>query len=186
MNKTELRTIYKQKRKALSDDEIENLSVDIYEQFKANFNFKGKSISIFLPIERFKEVNTWEFLNNYSAHYFLPVVKPDGLVHVKFESLAQLKRTDWGILEPQFGHEAPANLFEAVLVPLLAYDKQGNRVGYGKGFYDGFLKDCHPNCVLIGLSYFEPEENLIDTIPTDIPLHYCVTPRGIYDFKKND
>jgi 5-formyltetrahydrofolate cyclo-ligase len=182
MIKSELRKLYKAKRQALSDDEIGQLSLRIFEQFKSHFDFEGKSISVFLPIERFREVNTWEFINNYPAHYYLPVVKPSELVHVKFESMAQLKRTDWGILEPQFGHQAPASLFDAVLVPLLAYDKKGNRVGYGKGFYDGFLKNCHPSCLFIGLSFFEPEENMIETIPSDIRLHYCISPSKLYQF----
>jgi len=96
-----------------------------------------------------------------------------------------LKQSDWGILEPTFGTTKTADLFDLVLVPLLAYDIEGNRVGYGKGFYDGFLKSCKPDCQFIGLSYFEPEENPIDTIPSDIRLHYCITPKRILQFKKS-
>lgn len=182
MTKTELRKFYKEKRKALSTDDIAKFSAQIFEKFKTNFNYENKALSIFLPIERFREVNTWEFINEYKAQYYLPVVKPSGLAHIKFESLAQLKRTDWGILEPQFGHEVPPSLFDAVIVPLLAFDQNGNRVGYGKGFYDGFLKDCNPDCQFIGVSFFEPEKNNITTIPTDIRLHYCITPNKVFQF----
>ena len=182
MTKTELRKIYKQKRQVLSTKDITELSELIFDNFKSNFNFEGKAISIFLPIDRFKEINTWELINNYSESYYLPVVKQNSLVHVKFESLTQLKLTDWGILEPQFGEQVNPELLDVVLIPLLAYDTNGNRVGYGKGFYDGFLKDCHPNCLFIGLSYFEPESDDIETIPTDIRLHYCITPNTIHKF----
>ncbi|MFK8039064.1 MAG: 5-formyltetrahydrofolate cyclo-ligase [Crocinitomicaceae bacterium] len=182
MTKTELRQLYKSKRQSLSDEEIDRLSKQILENFKSKFSFEHKPISIFLPIERFKEVNTWGFLKNYSAYYYLPVVKSNGLVHVKYESSAQLKITDWGILEPQFGQQTKPNLFDIVLVPLLAYDQYGNRVGYGKGLYDGFLKNCHSHCLFIGLSFFEPEAQAIETIPSDIRLHYCITPNGIHHF----
>ncbi|MFK8045104.1 MAG: 5-formyltetrahydrofolate cyclo-ligase [Crocinitomicaceae bacterium] len=184
MTKEKLRQKYKAKRQKLSDADVCKLSQQIFENFRASFNFEGKSISIFVPIERFKEVNTWEFLNNYSANYFLPVVNPNGLQHVKFESIEQLQETDWGILEPNYGETATAKLFDLVIVPLLAYDADGNRVGYGKGFYDSFLKNCASHCQFIGLSYFEPEQNSIATIPSDIRLHYCITPKKVHQFKK--
>ena len=57
-----------------------------------------------------------------------------------------------------------------------------NRVGYGKGFYDIFLKECNPNVVKIGLSLFEAEEIIDDISPNDVPLDYCVTPNKVYTF----
>ena len=71
---------------------------------------------------------------------------------------------------------------EVVFIPLLAYDKNGNRVGYGKGFYDKFLAECHPNTIKIGLSFFEPEEIISDVTTSDIQLNYCVTPNRIIKF----
>jgi 5-formyltetrahydrofolate cyclo-ligase len=68
------------------------------------------------------------------------------------------------------------------LVPLLAYDLKGNRVGYGKGYYDRFLAECRPDALKIGFSYFEPEEQINDTEDFDIPLNYCVTPHRCYEF----
>jgi 5-formyltetrahydrofolate cyclo-ligase len=69
-----------------------------------------------------------------------------------------------------------------VFVPLLAYDKSGQRVGYGKGFYDTFLQQCKPNTVKIGLSFFAPEENIEDVSANDVALDYVVTPEGIVRF----
>lgn len=186
MTKSELRKIYKARRQALSDSDIKKMSESIFSTFKSNFNFEGKEISIFLPIERLNEINTWLFLNEYPAQYYLPVIEEAGLVHVKFESLSQLKRTDWGILEPKSGVEVEPSLFDVVIVPLLAYDTEGNRVGYGKGYYDSFLKDCKDDCQFIGISFFEAEQDQIDTIPSDIRLHYCITPNEIHNFKNTD
>jgi 5-formyltetrahydrofolate cyclo-ligase len=70
-----------------------------------------------------------------------------------------------------------------VFVPLLGYDVQGNRVGYGKGFYDAFLSQCKKDVVKIGLSFFEPEQEITDVLNTDIRLDYCVTPTTVYSFR---
>jgi 5-formyltetrahydrofolate cyclo-ligase len=69
-----------------------------------------------------------------------------------------------------------------VFVPLLACDTKGNRVGYGKGFYDRFLDNCKPNVQKVGLSFFEPIAELKDVNSTDIKLNYLVTPEQVYRF----
>jgi 5-formyltetrahydrofolate cyclo-ligase len=69
-----------------------------------------------------------------------------------------------------------------VFVPLLAFDKKGHRVGYGKGFYDRFLSDCKPETIKIGLSFFEAEESISAILPSDIRLDFCVTPTEIIVF----
>ena len=74
------------------------------------------------------------------------------------------------------------NKIEVVFVPLLGYDLKGNRVGYGKGFYDRFLSECKPETLKIGLSFFEPEELITDVFVEDVKLDYCVTPKETYQF----
>jgi 5-formyltetrahydrofolate cyclo-ligase len=69
-----------------------------------------------------------------------------------------------------------------VIVPLLAFDKQGNRLGYGKGFYDRFLSDCRPDVIKAGTSYFEPEERFEELDQYDVPLDLCITPNNIWKF----
>lgn len=182
MTKSKLRQHYKKQRKNLSTNTINDWSDKIFNLFLSHFTDSLDHISLFLPIEQFKEVNTWPFLEKYHANFYLPVVDNNGLTHIQYESRQQLSLSDWGILEPTYGTKVNANLFDIVLVPLLAYDFKGNRVGYGKGFYDGFLKNCKSNCIFIGLSFFEPEEQLIETIPSDIQLNYCITPEKVYHF----
>ena len=70
-----------------------------------------------------------------------------------------------------------------VFVPLLAFDIKGNRVGYGKGFYDNFLAKCKPETLKIGLSFFEPENEIREILPKDIRLNCCVTPTRICFFE---
>ena len=69
-----------------------------------------------------------------------------------------------------------------VFVPLLAFDEKGNRVGYGKGFYDKFLANCKPETIKIGLSFFEAEDKIKEISENDMQLNYCVTPNKIYSF----
>ena len=69
-----------------------------------------------------------------------------------------------------------------MLLPLLAFDSKGNRVGYGKGFYDLFLSKCKPDVVKIGLSFFDTEEIIEDVFLEDIRLDYCITPDTIVKF----
>ena len=69
-----------------------------------------------------------------------------------------------------------------VLVPLLNFDEEGNRVGYGKGYYDRFLAHCRPDCIKVGFSYFEPLDSIDDVHEYDIKLDYGITPGGIFVF----
>ncbi|WP_337251765.1 5-formyltetrahydrofolate cyclo-ligase [Maribacter halichondriae] len=87
-----------------------------------------------------------------------------------------------GVPEPVDGIEIDPMKIDVVFVPLLAFDEKGNRVGYGKGFYDDFLSKCRPNVVKVGLSLFEAEKNITGIADHDILLNYCVTPQRIYSF----
>jgi 5-formyltetrahydrofolate cyclo-ligase len=69
-----------------------------------------------------------------------------------------------------------------VLIPLLAFDRKGHRVGYGKGYYDRFLRTCRKDVVKIGFSYFDPVEKIEDASRYDVRLNYCITPNDIYRF----
>jgi 5-formyltetrahydrofolate cyclo-ligase len=76
---------------------------------------------------------------------------------------------------------APADI-DMILVPLLAFDKKGYRVGYGKGFYDKYLADCRKNCIKAGFSYFDPVDEIADKGDFDVPLDLCITPQSVYVF----
>jgi len=88
----------------------------------------------------------------------------------------------WGIPEPEHGDPAMPADIDLVIIPLLAFDRRGHRVGYGKGFYDRFLAKCRPACIRMGLSWFGPVEPIDDILPTDIQLDLCLTPEKLYEF----
>lgn len=185
MNKQEIREKYKNLRKMLSNAEREQLSVKISELFTKHFKPAGKKISCFVPIERLNEINTWHILDAVQAEFYLPVMTDnDQLIHVKYEGKEFLKKNSFGILEPKIGTTISADKLDLVIVPLLAIDDKGFRVGYGKGYYDRFLKSCKPDCLFIGLHYFDEFEKIDDVHSADIALHYCVTPKRILNFRK--
>jgi len=168
----------------MTEQERKTASKQIFDRMCENYNCTDKKVSIFLPIERFSEIDTWLFLNELTAtKFYLPVVKELGkLVHIEYEKPSQIEVSAWGIPEPVYGNEVDPSVFDYVLVPLLAINDNGYRVGYGKGFYDQFLSQCSPQCRFIGLSYFEPIDLISDLHEADIPLHACVTPNHFIKF----
>ena len=103
------------------------------------------------------------------------------MTHYLLTDATKLKLNRWNVLEPINGIELKPKSIQVVFVPLLAYDCYGDRVGYGKGYYDKFLSKCGEECLKIGLSFFNPEKKIL-TSPKDIRLNFCVTPKKIYNF----
>lgn len=189
MDKKELRSKYKTLRSQLNFEEVENLSIDIANRLLQLPIWEKSYYHIFLPIVKQKEINT-EFMLNILLGKDKNVVvsksnfENNTLEHFLLIDTTVLKVNAWGIPEPVDGIPIPENKIEVVFVPLLAFDQHGNRVGYGKGFYDKFLAKCNPETLKIGLSFFPIEEDIENVIPTDIHLDLCVTPLETYYFKK--
>lgn len=187
MDKAQLRTKYKALREALSKDTIDDLSIEIANQSLRLPIWEHTYYHIFLPISGKKEVNT-EFLlhilQGKDKSICIPKAnfKTHQMQHILLQENTPLAISDHGIPEPTKGIEIAPSTFDVVFVPLLAYDVLGNRVGYGKGFYDRFLEQCNPSCCVIGLSLFPPE-NQLPALPTDVPLDFCITPSTIHKFR---
>jgi 5-formyltetrahydrofolate cyclo-ligase len=69
-----------------------------------------------------------------------------------------------------------------ILLPLLAFDEKGYRVGYGKGFYDRYLSRCRLDILKVGLSMEAPMAEIGDTDAYDMRMDYCVTPEKVWEF----
>lgn len=189
MTKQDLRSKYLNLRKTLSPGELEKISEAVTLNLFKNFQFEDKKVSLFLPIERTKEINTyriWEKAVSFGAQVAVPKInqKTEEMKHLLFETEDQLEVSGWGIPEPSKGRVIAAEHFDLVIVPLLTIDERGNRVGYGKGYYDRFLSKCSPRCRFIGLHHFDDLESKIEEItPMDVKLHGCVTPNNFYRFE---
>lgn len=195
MIKQALRQEYLACRKALPADEVERRSQWIAEQFMAFLQTQNlvsiRVLHTFLPIRRQNEVSTWPIIHSLWKNYpsiQLAVSVADqatnSLTHYPLTHSTVLIDNKWGIPEPDTNNELPidSRQIDLVLVPLLVFDRQGQRVGYGGGYYDRFLAECHPNCHKIGLSLFQPVDLIDNILDTDIPLTASITPSQTYVF----
>ncbi len=186
-SKYEIRTIYKQKRTALDTLSIENLSINIANQLLQLPIWNKNVFHLFLTIESKKEIDTSFIINilmGKDKEIVIPKINEDNsLSHFLLTDNTKIVPNKYGIPEPFNGISIPVNAIEVVFVPLLAYDVLGNRIGYGKGFYDQFLKECKPDVIKIGLSFFEAESTFNCVENHDMKLDYVVTPIMYYRFE---
>lgn len=191
MTKEELRKIYLQKRRSLSNLEYEKLSIQLCENFFNQVDLSStKTLHIFIPIEKNREPNTIfiiERIQNKFPHISLVVPRvnynTEEMDNFLFQGFDQLEKNKWGILEPREGKRIESQEINMVLIPLLTFDEEGHRVGYGKGFYDKFLNKCKSDCKRIGLSLLEPIAKIDDINTHDGKLHACITPSKTWNFE---
>lgn len=189
MNKTELRKSAIQKREQLSEKQGEEMLSKLIEHF-SEFDFSTiKIVHIYLPIKRKHEIDTFKVIDFLSAQKpSLKIVVPRSdfksleMENVVYDEYTKLEENEYGIYEPMNGEVIADEKIDMVICPLLAFDKRGYRVGYGKGFYDRFLAKCRGDVVKVGLSYFEPEEKIEDINDTDVSLDYVISSSRVWKF----
>lgn len=189
MTKKDIRILYKQKRTELKDSDIEKLQDLVLIRFQQLSLPYIEYLHTYLPIHSNKEVDTFPVVNflefiNPGLQVVIPKtnMQTNTLVNYLYNDNTILNENKYGIMEPDGGEIVDADMIDMILVPLLAFDEKGHRVGYGKGYYDRFLSQCREDVIKIGLSFFEDADHIDDTGEFDIPLTYCVTPYRIYEF----
>jgi 5-formyltetrahydrofolate cyclo-ligase len=191
MTKAELRKTYLDKRKTLSDAERNEKSLRIADLFFKNFNLESiRFLHVFLSIEKNREIETafifkrvWRDFPQITTVVPRVNLQTMTLDNLRFTAETSLVKNRWHIFEPTQNELIEIKLIDACLVPLLCFDRKGFRVGYGKGFYDKLLSLCRADCLKIGLSYFEPVDEIADTNIFDVKLDFCITPTEIMRFK---
>lgn len=188
MTKKEARKYFRVKRTDLSAVQIEKWEDLLLIRFQqAELPFLNR-VHAYLPIDGKKEpdpeplIRYLEFRNPGIMTIVPKVIDQETMVHVAVNDHTEYIVNEMGILEPVEGELTDPVDVDLVFVPLLAFDEQGNRVGYGKGYYDRFLAQCRPDVIKVGLSFFPPVSRIEDTDDWDIPLTYCITPERIYEF----
>lgn len=187
MEKAVLRKKNKALRKSLSIEEREIHSLEIANQALALDIWSYEYYHIFLPIEKQLEVNTQyilSILQGLDKHIIVSKsdFETNEMTNYLLTDNTKLVVNSYGIPEPEDGIVIDNEKIEVVFMPLLGYDLLGNRVGYGKGFYDRFLAKCTNDVLKIGLSYFPTEKGIISTKNTDISMNYCISPKKVYSF----
>lgn len=145
------------------------------------------AIHTFIRIPKFNEIDTSNiYFRLWRDHPAIDTFAPrtdratGRMESVEFSAATEFGESEWGIGEPLTGASAEPASMDMVLVPLYCFDREGHRVGYGKGFYDRFLSQCRPDCVKVGLSFFPPVERIDDIHDGDVRLDLCVTPDRLY------
>jgi len=188
MTKSQLRQQFLTQRNQLTFQELTAHSHAIAEQFFTQFSLADiSSIHLFLPILSQNEINTWLIIHKIwqtYPHITTVTSKTELMTGIMSSYIltpdTQLVENRWRIPEPMNAPAFADGDLNVILIPLLCFDKQGHRVGYGKGCYDKFLIRCSPNLIKIGLALFPPVEIIHDTQPFDIKLDYCITPQTVW------
>lgn len=190
MIKSELRKTYLEKRATLTPDERAAASEKIGERFFDSFDLAGvRKLHCYLSIDKFGEVDTsLIYTRIWSELPTVQIVCPrvdrqaDELQQIEIGPDTQYTESNWGIREPAAGRIVSPEEIDLVVVPLLCFDVNGYRVGYGKGFYDKFLSRCRPDCLKVGLSFFPAVVQIDDIHDHDVPLDLCITPSELIAF----
>jgi 5-formyltetrahydrofolate cyclo-ligase len=189
MTKAQLRKQYLEKRQNL--ETLQEKSQAISQNFFNRFELSDiQKLHVFLPILKQNEINTWFILNGIRQNHphITPIIsksnfKTSEMESYVFDTNTKLVENRWGIPEPIDAIKCPDDTIDMILMPLLCFDKQGFRVGYGKGFYDRFLQKCRTDIIKIGLSLFEPVDNIEDVNEYDVRMDFCVMTQGVWEQK---
>ncbi|MEO5683119.1 MAG: 5-formyltetrahydrofolate cyclo-ligase [Chitinophagaceae bacterium] len=190
MTKNELRELYKQRRAALAEKDRLRLNDLLLIQFQqVEIPYDVNVLLSYWPMEQQAEVNTF-LMTDYlqfripGLQIAYPIANFNNLTMqiMLVDDDTDFKKNRYGIAEPVNGTVIAATDIDMIFVPLLAFDKQGYRLGYGKGFYDRFLPACREESIKLGFSYFEPLVAIGGIGQFDVPLTTGITPGNIYEF----
>ena len=184
-DKTFLRSHYKKKRFSLTKQEVDDLSQRVCKQLDKLNIWKLKHYHIFISILKYNELDTSSIINKLKSEQkiiIVPKISNNELVHIAINDETKFGLNEYGIKEPNDGNHFIIENLDIIFIPLLAFDLEGHRVGYGKGYYDRFLKLTNNSTLKIGLSFFDPINKILDIDDNDVKLDYCVTPKQVHKF----
>lgn len=189
MLKAEARKLYNRKRLDLSmTDKLKWDDLILIHFQSLDLPFLDCALSYY-PMEEKNEVNSiliTDYLHFKNPSLQLCYPRTDAAHHtmqaVACHADSIFEANQWNILEPLDNVAVPPQMIDLVILPLLAFDANGHRVGFGKGFYDRYLQSCREDCIKVGLSYFPPVEQIEDAGEFDVPLDFCITPERAYVF----
>ena len=176
MNKSELRAMIRQQKRALTEQQIEKASLELGEKFFACEQYQNaKTIYGYMPYNQ--EVRTVPMLERAmrdGKQVAVPKVYGDTMRFILVTDLTAMEKSDFGIPEPIADGPVADDPCALVLMPGLAFTAQGDRMGYGGGYYDKFLA-AEPDHPTVALCY---DFQLLESLPTeeyDVPVHLVLT-----------
>ena len=189
MTKQEIRKLYLQKRKQLEKITLEALRTQMLGHFS---RLQLPAIKVLLSYSSLSGHNEFDvagcesILRNRHPQIVSALPRIDAadnsMEAVEINDGGGLTLNQYGIPEPLGGRIINPEIIDLVFVPLIAFDTRGFRVGYGKGYYDRFLKRCREDCCTVGFSFFEAVDPPGDIREFDVPLDFCISPLRVYEF----
>lgn len=186
MDKKSIRKNIISKRDSLEYEEKKQFDKRIKDILKAS-NFYKEAKNIFIYVGFGSEINTADYINEFlkeGKKIFVPRIDIGKKVMdaVSINSLQELKANKFGILEPDKDNEViDKNELDLIIVPGVAFDCNGGRVGYGGGYYDKYMKDIDGDICRVAICY---NFQLLEYLPIedhDIKVHKIITEDGIVD-----
>lgn len=169
MDKSELRKKMIQARLDLSSEEYTVKSNLIISKLKNHSDFiNAKTIGIYVSFKN--EVNTTALIEEMVKvkKICVPKTGNNEMNFYLIDSLEELKLGNYGILEPHNNRLINKNKIDLLIVPIVSYDKNHNRLGYGGGYYDRYLKDYCGN--VIGLAFNFQQVEKLSVEKHDLPI----------------
>ncbi len=181
--KKELRKKFLEKRNKLKEKEVKQMSLKIKERLYSMPEFMNAK-SVLIYVSKGNEVYTHDIIeeNLREKRISVPSTTKDKIIPSLINFFDELKVGMYGILEPKKVIEFPKDKIDFVILPGVAFDEKGNRIGYGKGYFDKFLKLV--NCPSAALAF---EMQITDKVPIekrDIPVNFVVTEQRLINVKK--
>lgn len=165
MNKNDLRAWIRQKKREMTQQEIACASEELADQFlQTELYRRAETLYGYLPYNQ--EVRTWSILEQAlrdGKKVAVPKVYGDTMKFIYMTDFTALEKSSFGIPEPVADDPVADDPAALVLMPGLAFDAKGNRMGYGGGYYDKFLA-AEPNHPTVALCY---AFQLVQSIPSD-------------------
>ena len=184
-NKIFFRQLFKKHRSELTDNEVKDLNKAIFINLLKTDLFKKTYYHIYLSNSLNNEVETDEVIKllfKKNKRVYVPKIMGENLIHIEINKNTSYSENQFSVREPSSANTSDPKIFDVVFIPLLAYDKSGERVGYGGGYYDRFLLNTKKNVLKVGLSFYEPVEKILNVEEHDIKLDYVITPKIVYNF----
>lgn len=182
-----LRTFYKQQRACLTAKQRNQKRMALNHQL---INFAplqtAHTVGAFLATPDEADVNLWiEHFWRQGGQVALPKVEQSGgMFFLPYTPDSQLQLNRYNIAEPSQGQPVSPEAFDAVLVPLVAFDDHGNRLGMGGGYYDRYLPQLRPDAYRIGVAFSNQHSS--ETLPNDtwdVTMHAVVTEDGVLEWR---
>lgn len=180
MDKDELRNYIKGLRNSMPAVEKSKYDEIIYKKVISSEYYKRAKV-LFIYVSFEKEVDTHRIINYSIANNKIVCVPKvinvsEGMKAVRISSMNELKKGHFGVLEPEsFLNEVKPDEIDLIIIPGLAFDKSHGRIGYGRGYYDRFLKSSKKDAAKVGLGY---HFQLISKVPMgdkDEPVDNIIT-----------